>query len=194
MRDADEDAVVIGGVGGQPTPTPPPSGRAGVPSAGERTIELREEQLVPRKELRTAGEILVHTQAEEVTGRLRVPEYREEASVERIPVHQEVQERRAPWEEDGAIVVPIYEEQLVAVKQLVLREYLRIRRVGITRQRLFEDNLRRERLFVEDPTGLVHEAGRNRRTREGGRATEEASESDQGNPLERLVRKVFESS
>ena len=125
----------------------------------ERTIELREEQLVPQKELRELGEVLVRTQVEEAPGRLEVEAYREEVEVEHEPAGEVVQERVPPWEENGALVVPVYEEQLVVVKRLVLRERLRIRRVATTERRLFEDTVRRERLVVEDPnsTGLVHE-------------------------------------
>ena len=51
----------------------------------ERTIELREEQLVPQKELRELGEVLVRTQVEEAPGRLEVEAYREEVEVEHEP-------------------------------------------------------------------------------------------------------------
>jgi len=137
--------------------------RAAMPSttltSGERTLELREEQLVAHKELREAGEVRVRTQIEEVPGRLEVEAYREEVEIEHEPVGQVVRERVAPWEENGTLVVPVYEEQLVVVKRLLLREHLRIRRVATTEKQLYEDTLRRERLVVEDVnhTGLVHE-------------------------------------
>src|SRR5581483_867435 len=59
----------------------------------------------------------------------------------------------------GVLVVPVYEEQLVVVKRLCLREHVRGRRVATTDKRLFEDTLRRARLPVEDPsrTRLVRE-------------------------------------
>lgn len=123
------------------------------------TLHLHEEELVAHKELQTVGEVQVRTQVEEFPGRLEVAALREEVEVEHTPVGQVVAERVAPWEENGALVVPVYEEQLVVVKRLVLREQLRIRRVAMTEHRLFEDTLRRERLVVDDParTGLVHE-------------------------------------
>ena len=67
--------------------------------------------------------------------------------------------RREPWDEAGTLVIPVYEEQLVLVKRLVLKERIRIRRVGVSERRVFEDTLRRERLVVEDPrrTGMVRE-------------------------------------
>lgn len=125
----------------------------------EETVELREEQLVVHKELHEVGEVLVHTQIDEVPGRLEVEAYREEVDIEHEPVGQAVSERQDPWEEDGALIVPVYEEQLVVTKRLILKERLRIRRIATTERQLFEDTLRRERLVVEDPqaSGLVHE-------------------------------------
>jgi uncharacterized protein (TIGR02271 family) len=121
------------------------------------TLELREEQLVAHKDLREVGEIEIRTQIDEIPGRLEVDAYREEVTIEHEPVGQAVTERREPWDEDGVLIVPVYEEQLVVSKRLVLRERMRIRRIGSTDRQLFQDTLRRERLVVEDPsdTGLV---------------------------------------
>jgi uncharacterized protein (TIGR02271 family) len=124
------------------------------------TLELREEQLVVHKELRDLGEIEVRTEIDEVPGRLEVEAYREEVLVEHEIVGQVVTEREKPWEEtDGVLVIPIYEEQLVVTKRLVLRERMHVRRIGTTERQLFQDVLRRERLVVDDPqhTGLLHE-------------------------------------
>ena len=124
-----------------------------------QVIELREEQLVAHKDLRELGEVSVRTEIDEVPGRLEVDAYREEVVVEHEPVGDVVSERAKPWEEDGVLVIPIYEEQLVVTKRLILRERMRVRRVATTERQLFQDVLRRERLVVEDPeqTGLVRE-------------------------------------
>jgi uncharacterized protein (TIGR02271 family) len=125
----------------------------------ERTIELREEQLVAHKELRELGEVEIRTEVEDVPGRLEVEAYREEVEIEHVPVNRIVSERVDPWEENGVLIVPVYEEQLVVTKRLVLREHLRVRRFSTVEHQLFEDTLRRDRVVVEDPndTGLVHE-------------------------------------
>ena len=115
----------------------------------EQTLELREEELVAHKEIRERGEITLRTELEEVPGRLEVDAYREEITVEHEPVGQAVSERKEAWEEDGVLVVPVYEEQLVVTKRLVLKERLRVRRIGTTERQLFEDRLRRERLVIE---------------------------------------------
>ncbi len=168
----------------------------------ERTLELREEQLVAHKELRELGEVEVRTEIDEVPGHLEVDAFREEVFIEHEPVGQAVSERDQPWEENGALVVPIYEEQLVVVKRLVLRERLRIRRVRTTERQLFQDTLHRERLVVEDPqhTGLVHEL---HSTEElpGERPVGDLPSADEEAPadeqpaegfLEHLVRKALE--
>lgn len=123
------------------------------------TLELRGEELIAHKNLLDRGEIRIRTEVEEVPGRLEVEAYREEVVVEHEAVGQVVSERDKPWEEDGALIIPIYEEQLVVSKRLVLRERIHVRRVGVTERQLFQDTLCREKLVVDDPqhTGLVRE-------------------------------------
>lgn len=125
----------------------------------EQTVELREEELVPRREVRERGQVRVRTRVEHVPAELDVDSVREEVEVEHIPVGQVVTERRDPWQDGDALVVPVYEEQQVVVKRLVLREQIRVRRVRSTERQHFQDTLRREQLEVEDPnrTGMVHE-------------------------------------
>lgn len=167
----------------------------------ERTIPLREEELVAHKELQESGEVVIRTVVEETPGRLEVSALREEIEVEHVPVNQVVSERRAPWEEEsGDLVVPVYEEQMVVVKRLVLKEQLRIRRVSAREQQVFEDTLRRERLVVEDPdnTGLVREVyARDEDETEDGQAPREKARrekkreaGDQGF-LNNLVKKAL---
>jgi uncharacterized protein (TIGR02271 family) len=163
----------------------------------EQTIELKEEQLVAHKDMREVGQVQIRTEVEEVPGRLEVEAFREEVEVEHVPVGQVVTEKVAPWEEDGVLIVPVYEEQLVLSKRLVLREHLRVRRVETSERQLFEETLKRERLVVEDPnnTGLVHErfpAGE-----DGERPADRVPDKPdprhhEGGFLEKVVRKAFE--
>ena len=134
-------------------------GEAGTGATEGRTLELREEQLEARKELEETGRIRVHKQVEDVPRRLEVEAYQEEVTVEHVPIGRIVKEREPAREEDDVYIIPIYEEQLVVVKRLVLAEEIRVRRRGATERRLFEDTVRRERLVIEDPdrTGRVRE-------------------------------------
>ena len=163
----------------------------GTGSAGEQRIELREEQLVAHKDLRELGEVRIRTTVEEVPGRLEVEAQREEVEVEHVPVGQVVSERVGPYEQDGVLIVPIYEEQLVVVKRLVLKEQLQVRRVASTDRQLFEDTLRRDRLVIEDPqnTGLIHEQHPT-----GEKVSEEGTEAaghEEGGLVDK-IRKAFQ--
>lgn len=173
----------------------PGEGERPVAGSGERVLELREERLEPRTELREVGDAVIRVETEEVPGRLEVDVYQEGVEVEHVPVGEAVNERVPPWEEDGVLVVPVYEEQLFVAKRLVLKEQLRIRRVGTTERRLYEDRLRRERVVVEDPnrTGLVHERYPN--MPEPGPARPEAQperpQRSEDSVLDSLIKKVF---
>ena len=166
---------------------------AGLGTGGEQKLDLREEELIARKELRELGEVRVRKEVEEVPGRLEVDAFREEVEIEHVPVGKVVNERVEPWEEDGELIVPVYEEQVVMVKRLVLREQLHIRRVSSTERQLFEDTLRRERVVVEDPnnTGLVHEQY-GAEAVDGEPGDGRKPQHDEGGFLEHLVRKAFQ--
>jgi Domain of unknown function (DUF2382) len=64
----------------------------------------------------------------------------------RVPVNEVVERPEPPWQQDGATVIPVYEERLV--RQLVLVEELHVQR-----RRIYEEGadigLRHEELLVE---------------------------------------------
>lgn len=165
---------------------------------GVRRIELREEQLVPRKELREVGEVTIRTEVEEIPRTLNVEALREEVEVEHIPVGQVVSERREPWEEGDALIVPVYEEQVVMTKRLVLREHLRVRRIATRETQHFEDTVRRERLVVEDAgnTQMIHERypvdGTDERPDEDRRHERRVDGTEGGGFMEQMVRRVLQ--
>ena len=67
--------------------------------------------------------------------------------------------RRRSCNECGKRFSTVEQMQLVVVKRLVLKERIKIRRRRTPEVRLFEQTLRRERLEVDDPSGIgaVHE-------------------------------------
>jgi uncharacterized protein (TIGR02271 family) len=165
----------------------------------EHTLELREEELVVEREMREVGQAQIRTRVEEIPARLEVDAYAEEVVVEHVPIGQVVTDRGEPYEDGDVLVVPVYEEQLVVTKRLILREELRIRRVATTRRELFEDTLRRERLDVEDPqgTGLVHEAYADEDAVEGDVVAEyppsrPRDDDGDGNPIANFVRRALQ--
>ena len=64
--------------------------------------------------------------------------YGEEVQVEHEPVGQVVSERDEACEQDGELVMPFYDEQLVVSERLVLRERLHIRGPRSTARELFQ--------------------------------------------------------
>jgi len=164
----------------------------------ETTImQLQEERLVARTELEETGRVRIHKEVEEVPRRLEVDAYYEDVDVEHVPIGRIVKEQESAREEDGVYIVPVYEEQLVVVKRLLLKEEIHIRRRGAKETRLFEETVRRERIVVEDPdrTGRVREHYATDRP-EGDVAAGDVppDEVEPENPglLEKLGRKVLQ--
>lgn len=151
----------------QVTPEPVPAGVAddrqtllGVDEQQKiESLPLVEERLVADTTERQLGTVRIRTVPEETTGRLEVAAERDEVFVEHVPVGSIVSERREPWDDDGTLVIPVYEEQLVVSKRLILREEIRVRRTPTTDVQIVEDTLRRDRLVIEDPdhTGAIRE-------------------------------------
>lgn len=160
-----------------------------------RTLEVREEQLVPRKEWREVGEVRIRKEVEQVAGRMEVDALREEVEIEHVPVGEVVEERRDPWQEEDTLIIPVYEERLVLVKRLVLKEQLRVRRRQTSERHVLEEPLLRERAVIDDGTGknVVQERTVGDRNAEPPSADEtEGSTEERDNPLERLARKLLE--
>lgn len=153
-----------------------------------RRIELREEELVPQKELVEVGEVVLRTTVEHAPGRIEVDAYTEDVEVEHVPLGWVVRERVEPHQEGDVLVVPIYEEELVVVKRLVLREELHVRRVASTERHVFEDTLQRERLIIED----AGQTGRVRELYPDGPDAQPSGDGTRPGFLERVVRRAFE--
>jgi uncharacterized protein (TIGR02271 family) len=93
------------------------------------TIPVAREQLgVERAEVET-GRLRIDKQVEQEPVELEVPISVEELEVERVPVDRVVDQAEGPRSEGDVTIVPVYEERVIAKKQLVLVEELRVRRV-----------------------------------------------------------------
>ncbi|MBV8083287.1 MAG: DUF2382 domain-containing protein [Chloroflexi bacterium] len=164
-----------------------------IPAHGA-TLHLREEELVAIKEMRHVGDVQIRTVVEDVPHELQVEAFHEEVEVKHVPINRVVAEREAPRHEGETLIVPVYEEEVVVTKRLVLREELQIRRIPTSESRVFEQTLKRERLDIQDvhQTGLVHErypeGDQTVRTTTGTRAIGEAHEGF----LENLKRRVLQ--
>lgn len=84
-----------------------------------------------------------------------VPLARQEISVERVPVGRVVESAEGPRREGATLIVPVYEEELVVTKRLVLREEVRVTLVRRERTEPQRVELRREEVRIErvEPPG-----------------------------------------
>jgi uncharacterized protein (TIGR02271 family) len=89
-------------------------------------IELTEEELAIAKREVERGRVVVRTTVEERDELAEIALRREDVTVERVPVGLPVDVAPAVREEDGVLIVPILEEQLVIETRLVLKEEIRI--------------------------------------------------------------------
>ena len=76
------------------------------------------------------------------------PLFREEVTVERVPVNQYVDQPPQVRHEGGVMIIPVVREQLVMQKRLVLVEELRVRKQIVETHQPQSVTLRREDVDV----------------------------------------------
>lgn len=113
----------------------------------ETRVPLVEERLDVRKEEVETGRVRLASRVEEEEKRIRDVLARNDVRVERRPVDRIFDEPPAMREEEGRLVVPVYEE--VVVKRWRVREEVHL--VTKRRQEPYEETvtLRRNRVEVE---------------------------------------------
>ena len=107
-------------------------------------IELVEEQLEIGKREVERGRVVVRTRVEERDEVAEIELQQEDVSVERVPRGLPVETLPVTRDEDGVLIIPVVEEQLVVTTRLILKEEIRI-----TRQRRTE--------FAREPVRLRSE-------------------------------------
>lgn len=121
------------------------------------TMELRGERIIGDPIPVQAGAVIVRKVVEEVPVVSDLTTESDVVTVGRVPVNEVVAERRQPWQEDDTLVIPIYEEILVAERRLVMVEQLHVRRTSRTQRHEVSGTVRRERVVIEDPGEFVRE-------------------------------------
>ena len=91
-------------------------------------IELAEEQLEISKREVERGRLVVRTRTEERVEFAEIELQQEEVTVERVPRGVPIDVVPAVREDDGVLIIPVVEEQLVVTKRLILKEEIRITR------------------------------------------------------------------
>jgi uncharacterized protein (TIGR02271 family) len=117
------------------------------------TVQLREEELAPRKHVVEGGRVSVGTDVVEEQQTLEVPITREEVTIDRQPV-----ERRPSPEPVSAsrdeLSVPVREEQVSVSKQPVIYEEVGLGKRAVQETQHVSDTVRKEVVDV-DATGEV---------------------------------------
>ena len=114
---------------------------------GERTVQLREEQLQARTQSVEAGEVGIRKEVVTEEQTIEVPVTREEAVIERHPV--EGRPSAEPIGEGETIRVPLHKEQVEVDKQPVVREEIEIGTRQVQDTERVSDTVRREEARVE---------------------------------------------
>ena len=91
-------------------------------------IELTEEQVEITKREVERGRIMVRTRVEERDEVVEMALRQGEVTVERVPLGVPIDAVPVAHEEDGVLIIPVVEEQLVVSTRLILKEEIRITR------------------------------------------------------------------
>lgn len=113
------------------------------------SIPVVEESLDVEVTERQRGFVRVHTSVESEPVSATVNLQHDDVQVQRITRNEDVTERRDPWEEDGVLMIPVYEEVPVTTTRLILREVIAVRRETISEDVEVRDVLRREVVEIE---------------------------------------------
>jgi len=111
-------------------------------------VPLHNEELFVRKRPVVLGRIHVHKDVVSEERHVSLPVYHEETIIDHLSPDQfdPAQAREHP----NDVYIPIIEERLVVQKQLVVREYLRIRKQRVTEQQEVNDTVRHETVRISE--------------------------------------------
>jgi uncharacterized protein (TIGR02271 family) len=91
-------------------------------------IGLAEEQLEISKREVERGRVVVRTRVEERDEIAEIALQQQDVTIERVPRGVPIETAPAEREEDGVLIIPVVEEQLVVTTRLILKEEIRITR------------------------------------------------------------------
>jgi len=117
------------------------------PTEGERTVQLREEELRARKESEQVGEVTVRKEIVSEQESLDVPVTREEVFVDRHAVDRRPADRALS--EGEVIEVPVREERVEVEKQPVVYEEVEVGKRAVQETERVTGTVRREEARIE---------------------------------------------
>jgi uncharacterized protein (TIGR02271 family) len=115
---------------------------------GARVIPIIHEQVTFDKRVIETGQVRISKRTVEHEELVDVPLFREEVSVERIPINQFVDEAPPVRQEGDTMIISVVEEQVVLQKRLVLVEELRVRKQVVEDHKPQQITLRKEELEI----------------------------------------------
>jgi uncharacterized protein (TIGR02271 family) len=129
----------------------------------ERRLQLREEELIPRKRAVQTGEVRLQTDVVQEQRTVDVPVTREEVYVERRPVERRASDR--PISDTAeTIKVPVTEEEVTVEKRPVVYEEVEVGKRAVQETEAVDATVRREELRVQDEGNVLQGAGQSRRS------------------------------
>ena len=121
--------------------------------AEKETLVLHEEEAHVTTEPHEAGAVRAYKSVAHEPFDELVPRDVEEADVQRLPAGEN-DSGEIEVLPDGAVSIPILEEELVITKQTVVRERLLIRKRWVSDPQRVQAELRRERVTIEADEGI----------------------------------------
>ena len=116
--------------------------------AGQETMQLREEELIARKQNVETGQVHIGTDVVSEQRTLEVPVTREEVTIERHPVERRPSDQ--PMDERGqTIAVPVHEEQVELEKRPVVYEEVGVGKREVEETHEVSGTVRREEARIE---------------------------------------------
>ena len=118
-------------------------------------VPLIEERLEVSKRTVTTGEVLIHKTVETYEDGTTLPLTRDDVTVERVPINQQIAAPVQQRTEGDTLIIPVMQEVLVVEKRLMLVEEIRIRKNPVTQDQQVRETLRRERVEIEQPNAVT---------------------------------------
>jgi uncharacterized protein (TIGR02271 family) len=116
---------------------------------GEKlVIPVIEEQAFFDKRVVETGKVRISKRVSEHEELIDEPLFREEVTVERVPLNQYVEQLPQVRQEGDVMIIPVVQEQLVMQKRLVLVEELRVRKQVVEAHQPQSVTLRKETVDV----------------------------------------------
>jgi uncharacterized protein (TIGR02271 family) len=94
----------------------------------EASIPLAQERVTVEKRRVETGRVRIRSVVDEKLVRVAEDLEQDDVRIEHVPINREVTEPPRTREEDGVLIVPIFEEVVIVEKRLMLKEELHIHR------------------------------------------------------------------